>query len=179
MSEKKKRKYIKCRHKWSDEEIQYLRDNAKGKLLNELTSIFNYRFGHKLTPTQVRGALSRNDIRMETRASWTVDIGTEYLNKAGYVEIKVSKDKWVFKHVYIYEKHFGKIQGDNQVIFLDGDKTNFNIDNLKEVTRAQVIVMNRLRLRSSNAELTKTGIHIANLIIKANEMKKNTKQLIK
>ena len=178
MSEKKKRKYIKCRHKWSDEEIQYLRDNAKGKLLNELTSIFNYRFGHKLTPTQVRGALSRNDIRMETRASWTVDIGTEHLNKAGYIEIKVSKNKWVFKHAYIYEKHFGKIQEGNQVIFLDGDKTNFNIENLKEVTRAQMVVMNKYGLRGNDAELTKAGIHVANLIMKTAEAKRMMKNSV-
>ena len=176
MKEKKSRKYIKSRHKWTNEEIQYLRDNASGKLLNELTSMFNNKFGYKLTPTQVRGALGRNGIRMGTRASWTVDIGTEYLNPAGYTEIKISKDKWVFKHTHIYEKHFGKIQEGNHVIFLDGDKTNFNIDNLKEVTKAQLVVMNRHGLRSNDAELTRTGIYIADLIIKTAEAKRSARK---
>ena len=170
------KKNISKRHKWKDEEIQYLKEIANGKLLNEIVCAFNCKFGYEFTPGQVRGALDRNGIKMGTKLSWIKDIGSETIGRHEYVEVKVSKDKWVLKHRHIYEKYFGKIQGNNQIIFLDGDKTNFNIDNLKEVTREQMAVINKYKLKCNDADLTKIGVQVADLIMKTNEAKRMMKK---
>ena len=176
MNSKGLKSSIRKRHKWRDEEIQYLREIANGKLLDEIVCAFNCKFGCKFTPGQVRGALDRNGIKMGTKLSWIKDVGSESIGRHEYVEIKVSKNEWVLKHRYIYEQHFGKIQGNNQIIFLDGDKTNFNIDNLKEVTREQMAVINKYKLKCNDADLTKVGIQVANLIMKTNEIKREMKK---
>ena len=97
-------------------------------------------------------------------------------NRDGCIRIKTAEpDKWELKHKLIYEKHHGKIKKDSVVIFLDGDKNNFDISNLKCITRNQSLILNRYNLRSESAELTKLGIEVANLIIKTNETKKKIK----
>ena len=59
-------------------------------------------------------------------------LGSERIVKDGYCEVKVSDTgrRWIPKHVLIYEKHHGKVPKGSAVIFLDGDKRNFDIDNL-------------------------------------------------
>ena len=97
-------------------------------------------------------------------------------NRDGCIRIKIAEpDKWELKHKFIYEKHHGKIKKDSVVIFLDGDKNNFDISNLKCITRKQLLFLNRHNLRSESAELTKLGIEVANLIIKTSEAKKKIK----
>ena len=86
--------------------------------------------------------------------------------------IKTEQGNWQYKHRYIYEKHYGKIKKGNCVIFLDGNRKNFNIENLKEVTKEQNVIMNKYKLYCSDADLTNTGIQVANLIMKTNEVKR-------
>ena len=101
-------------------------------------------------------------------------IGSERIdNKDGYTKVKIAEPNiWELKHKVIYEKYHGKVEEGSVVIFLDGNKKNFNIDNLRCVTRSQLLVMNRNNLIKENAELTSIGIDVANLIIKTREVKK-------
>ena len=105
-------------------------------------------------------------------------IGSERTDsKDGYTMIKTGEpSKWELKHKFLYEKHYGKIEKDSVVIFLDGNKNNFDINNLKCISRKQLLVMNRNDLIKENAELTSIGIDVANLIIKAREVKRSTKK---
>ena len=105
-------------------------------------------------------------------------IGSERIdNKDGYTRVKVADPNiWELKHKVIYEKHHGKVEEGSVVIFLDGDRSNFNINNLKCVTRNQLLVMNRNKLIKQNAELTSIGIDVTNLIIKTREVKRRSKK---
>ena len=49
---------------------------------------------------------------------------------------------------------------------------NFNTDNLMQITRSQLLILNKYKLITCNSDLTKVGINTANLIIKLNEIKK-------
>ena len=80
--------------------------------------------------------------------------------------------RWVHKHRYIYEQAHGEISKDKVLIFLDGNKQNFNLDNLKCITRKQLIKMNQNGLFYNNAELTEAGSELANLMLKINEAKR-------
>lgn len=103
-------------------------------------------------------------------------IGSERVeSKNGYIMIKVAEpNKWRLKHNVIWEEHNGLIPKGNVVIFLDGDKTNCNIDNLVCITQEENLIMNKRGLRYSEAELTKTGTLIAKVVVaerKASEKK--------
>jgi hypothetical protein len=58
-------------------------------------------------------------------------------SKDGYIYVKVGEGMRQFrlKHRIIYEQHFGKIPKGYNVQFKDGDKRNFNIDNLELVSK--------------------------------------------
>lgn len=104
-------------------------------------------------------------------------VGEERIDKYGYVQIKVAEpNKWDLKHRVIYEKHYGEIPKNHAVIFADGDKSNLDIDNLLLVSRQQLLVLNRNNLISEDKEITKTGINIANIMIKLSEIEKDNKK---
>ena len=104
------------------------------------------------------------------------EINSVRIDKNDYEIIKIQdghKNKnWIPKHRYIYEKEYGKIPKNHKVIFADGNKRNFNIDNLILVSNAEQLIMNRRHLIKNDAELTKTGVLIAKVINTANKRKK-------
>ena len=104
-------------------------------------------------------------------------LGSERITKDGYCEIKVSDTgrRWRPKHVLIYEKHHGKVPKGSAVIFLDGDKRNFDIDNLYLVTRGQLAMLNKNNLIQKDADLTKTAINVVDLMKKISAMEKKDK----
>ena len=100
------------------------------------------------------------------------EVGSERITRDGYIEIKIAEpNKWDLKHRVIYEKHHGPIENGDAIIFLDGNKLNTDINNLKAVSRHQLLVLNKNKLIKNNPELTNAGINIANILIKANEVK--------
>ena len=100
-------------------------------------------------------------------------VGEDNINSNGFTMIKLDNTtRCVHKHRYLYEQAFGEIPKDKVLIFLDGNKRNLNLDNLKCITRKQLIKMNQNKLFYNNAELTNTGAELANLMLKINEVKK-------
>ena len=104
-------------------------------------------------------------------------LGSERITKDGYCEIKVSDTgrRWMSKHLVVYEKHHGKVPRGSVVIFLDGDKRNFDIDNLHLVTRNQLAMLNKNSLIQKDAELTKTAINVVDLMKKISAIEKKDK----
>jgi hypothetical protein len=97
-------------------------------------------------------------------------VGSERMEN-GYVVIKVSDRKnrfhknWRRKHDVIWEKAHGKIPRGHIVIFADGNKLNFALDNLILVSRGELAVMNRLGLITANRDLTLAGKAVADIKI--------------
>lgn len=99
-------------------------------------------------------------------------IGSERITKDGFVEIKIAEpNKWNLKSRVIYEKHFGKIPEGYTIIYLDGNKLNLELDNLKAISRAEELIMNSNNLRFNKKELTETGLLIAKVINKRGQLK--------
>lgn len=103
----------------------------------------------------------------------TRPVGSESVLK-GYVKVKVAEpNKWKLKQRYIWEQHYGEIPPKMKVIFKDGNRLNFDIDNLALVSYGELAYMNKRRLASSNcAELTELGITVAKLGIETNKKKR-------
>ena len=172
-------------HKWSNDEREYLKEICHDRSYKEIAISMSDKFNYEFTSQNIKSAVQRYGLSTGRNGYFKKGhisesrkpIGSERkVNKDGYILVKVAEpNKWELKHKAIYEKHYGKIKKGNVVIFLDGNKSNFDINNLKCITRKQLLVMNRNNLIKEDAELTDTGIGVANLIIKTNEMKKNTK----
>ena len=92
-------------------------------------------------------------------------VGSERLSKDGYIEIKVAEPKkWRLKHNVVWEDQNGKIPRNHVVIFLDGNKLNLDISNLKLVSRSELLIMNRYDLFQPDAELTEVATTLAKVI---------------
>ncbi len=104
-------------------------------------------------------------------------VGHERLGMDGYIWIKIEEPrKWMQKHRYIYEQHYGiTLKKGEKVIFLDGNKNNFNINNLQIVSNQEMFFINTNNLYSSNPEITKTGILCHKLITITKEMQNERK----
>ena len=109
----------------------------------------------------------------------TDPIGTEKMLADGYVWVKVNNlpkvrkvVNWKQKHVLIWEQANGPVPKDHIVIFLDGDRENFNLDNLKCISRATNARLNQNHLRYENKELTEAGVAVAELITTVNKAKR-------
>lgn len=102
-------------------------------------------------------------------------VGSERIcSKDGYILIKVAEpNKWEHKHRVVWEKAYGKIPEGNKILFLDQNKLNLDLDNLKIVTAEELVIMNKNKLISNDKEITETGTLIAKTKARINEIKRS------
>lgn len=102
-------------------------------------------------------------------------VGSERISKDGYIEVKVAEpNKWRLKQRVVYEEAKGKIPEGCPIIFFDGNKRNFDIDNLRCITWSELLYLNCNGLNNSN-EITETGILMARLDRAKNKKKQELK----
>ncbi|MDF2608895.1 MAG: phage protein [Lachnospiraceae bacterium] len=104
-------------------------------------------------------------------------IGSERIDsKDGYTYVKIQdghlNKNWKQKHVLLWEEQNGPVPKGSVIIFGDGNKLNFNPDNLILVTRAQLARLNQLKLIQDSTELTRTGLVIADIANKIGQRRK-------
>lgn len=102
-------------------------------------------------------------------------LGSCRINSCGYKVIKVSNTgkKWMPYQRYLWEKHYKRKLPKGMIIaFLDGNKSNLDINNLVAVTRAESLYLTRHHLRFDDARLSETGTLIAKVAVKAKERRK-------
>lgn len=144
---------------WSrePEKMAWMREHDHGQRTDRLSDEFRERFGFGLTRSQI--TLYRSTYGSATRPSHNdgmevLPVGTERARKDGYVFVKVAErpavgatgDNWVLKHVQVWEQHHGReVDRGHVVMFADGDKLNFDVDNLVLVPRRLVGVINSLK----------------------------------
>ena len=105
-------------------------------------------------------------------------IGTTRITSDGYKEIKVKEpDVWQLYNRYIYEKEHGvKLEAKDIIIFADGNRENFGIDNLVKVSRANLLHLNRNNLIFGNPDLTKAGVVVSKVVEKAIGLERKEKK---
>lgn len=151
---------------------KWIRENAEGIRNEKLTEMFNKHFGINVTVGQIKKFKNFHHISSGLK-SCNLPVGSERKDKKGYVLIKIAEpNKWIEKHRYIYESMYGNIPTGHKVIFADGNKENFDIDNLVLVSDSEALIMNTKKLKYDDAELTKTGALIAKIIDKVNKVSK-------
>lgn len=103
-----------------------------------------------------------------------VPVGTVRYTTDGYPKRKIAEpNKWEHCHRAEWKKYNGSIPKGHSIVFLDGDKTNWNIENLACLSKSEIARMNQNHLFTSDANLTKSGIGLTKLTNKIREVEKN------
>lgn len=135
--------------------------------------------GKKLGTDYTKGRMAETQFKKGGFSANRVPIGTERINRDGYHEIKIYDGKqnknWALKHRLIWEKHNGPIPAKHRIVFLDGDKNNLDISNLALMIYGQTAIMSTRNLFYKNPELTKIGSLIAEIELKSNSKRRNSK----
>lgn len=165
------------RNKYTIEFEQNMYKIASMKTLDELLKYVKRKYKYKITKHQLRLYLSKRKIRYKDfdydRCKRTrnqgdnVPIGTERIKSDGMVQVKIAKDRWEYKQRIIYSQYHNiELTNNDYIIFLDQDRTNFDINNLERVSRRESAIVANEKLFFKNSNLTKAGIEVAKLIIK-------------
>lgn len=161
---------------FTDEEKDFIRNNAKGNLVSEIVAMLNNKFNKSFTYNQVRKFMLTNGIKSGAHNKHNPNrkpIGAERLNTDGTVTVKVENNvRWVKKQRYLYQKYKGDIPEGYSIIFADGNKLNFDLDNLIAISNNEKLLMARKGLFSKDGEVTKLGVLLANLMQKNYNIKK-------
>jgi len=101
-------------------------------------------------------------------------VGSTRIDKDGYKLIKIAEpNKWALYHRHLYEEEHGeKLKKNEAVIFADGDKSNFDLNNLVKVSRANLLYINKNKLIFENSELTKSGVNVSKIVEKIIELER-------
>lgn len=70
-------------------------------------------------------------------------IGTLRITRDGYAIIKVADGRYIEKHRALWMEAHGAIPAGHVIIFADGNRTNFAIENLVCVSRADLAILNK------------------------------------
>lgn len=166
---------------WNQEYDNFIFENYKTMDIAELTKEFNRRFKKDVSYSAIKHRKQRLGLYTQSHKGFKQGytpynkkpIGSERTHY-GNVLVKVAEpNTWVAKSRLMYEKyHNTKIPKGYSVIFLDGNNFNFEKDNLIMVKNTVNRIMNlkQYNLRSNSKELNETGILIAQIIDKRNEL---------
>jgi len=165
------------RRKFNKEMCDYLQKHGKEHILKEWVTILNDKYNENYTLKNIQQYFYWHNIEYKPENSkkhnnnvFKRPIGAERIRKDGMVQVKVSPNKWDFKQRVIYEQYYGvKLTSDDYIIFLDQDRTNFDINNLKCISRHESAILSNRQMFSKNSNITELGILTAKLMIKAKE----------
>lgn len=109
---------------------------------------------------------NRGSFKKGNRSHTEQPVGTEvYRPKDGLIYVKVAEPKtWQSKQSLVWERHHGrKVPKGHVIAFADGDRLNFDIDNLRLLSRAELALFNKRRYGAAPAEVRPTLMLVAQL----------------
>ena len=169
--------------KYSLEMLNYLKQNAINYTANELVLILKDKFNVIMAKKRLQqychdmGIKYKYEKPNKAHSNKSTANGT-IVNKTdgNYLKIKTRNHKWEYLQRKIYEDYYGvKLPDDVYVIFLDQNKRNFDIKNLKAISRRSSAIMAKDGLFSTEPQITKLGHLCSKLNIKAKGEQNDTK----
>lgn len=147
----KQLRVVKNYHQYTEEQVEWLRQNVSKYDSKDLAHEFNKTFQANVDCVSVRNQCQKKGIKLGYstdkgyRNHRNAPIGTEYISSRGVVYVKVSverRDKkhqmlnWKRKSHLVWEQHHGEIPEGHVIVHLDGDPTNCDISNLECTTNS-------------------------------------------
>lgn len=155
----------------TEEQKKFIEEYYPHHSVEETTRAFNEKFGTNKKKYTMRNYAQRHGLKVdedlvtESKLNAVHKEGSKRaLRKIGDVRydgrywVIKTEDGWKPVHKFVWEKHHGEIKKGHAVIYLDGDENNYTIENLQEVPMRYLGMLDKNGMRSSNAEITKTGV---------------------
>ncbi len=106
-------------------------------------------------------------------------VGSVRFTSDGYWQTKVfdsgyPPDDWVATHRLVWQLHKGPIPPGHKIIFIDGDSSNIEIDNLEMVSNGELAVINKRPLRLVHPEMRPAAITLGKLIHRAHKLQRES-----
>jgi hypothetical protein len=166
------------RRKFNPEMHTYLKKYGRHHTLKEWQTIINEKFSENFTLKDTQMYFCRHNIPFKYEqpqkanggVALSLPIGSERVKADGMVQVKVGQRRWEYKQRLIYQQYYSvKLTSDDYIIFLDQDRTNFDISNLKRVSRRESSILSNQKMFSHNPKITELGIDVAKTMIKAKD----------
>lgn len=161
-------------YNYTEEHDNWLKANHTKFIHRELADKFNDYFGTTKSYGAIKercrilGLTIDEDERIRrarygqelTMSKRRLPVGTIGRPANGYLLIKTSDshDGWEYLSKYVLRQHGIEVKSGEQTVFLDGNKTNYNPDNLDVMPTKYAPVMMKNKFFSENPIITKTGI---------------------
>lgn len=143
---------------WSDEEIEYLAEIYPVNSVEDTVKEINKQFKTKRTISAVRSLASELKLKQEDwvlgdtlRKKFKAENGTVSVYN-GYAYIRLESGWYPYQR-YLLEQEFGALPKGYQVIFKDGDKSNFALDNLIGIPTRWMSTMTKFNWRDEFLEV--------------------------
>lgn len=98
--------------------------------------------GQKMS-NEVKTRIRHTFFKKGSKPHNTQQVGYTRKNAEGYTEVKLADRVFVGLHRLLWEQHNGPIPKGMAVIFADGDKSNFDLENLVCVSRGDLAILNK------------------------------------
>ena len=172
---------------FTEEEDNFLLDNIhKCRTLYDLADLFNGKFErHQTNALNITKHLSKlgvkkgtHNIRKEKIKSKN-KIGTVITNKDGKKARVQTENGYVHANTYFKEKYFPESRKDEMLIHLNGDYSDFSLENIALVSKSIYSSLMWRKWIFENPELTKTAILTAQLLEFFPDLRHNENQYYK
>lgn len=164
---------------FSNEEKAYILESVGKRSLREIADGLESLTGRKSSRSAIGHYI--NDtlqiVPSGRRGGWHTgqvpqnahEVGTTTKKSNGYIYVKVDAQHWKPKQEVVYEQAYGSIPDGSMVIFLNNDKTDFDIENLYCVSKGIHGMMCKNRWYTWSKEHTLAAIKLCELIVEINK----------
>lgn len=163
------------KRKLPNEVVEFILDNCKNHSIRGLKKQVLNRFDVIVSEGACeyyfkRYIQDKHVMRGKCKPSFlTKPVGTERKDKDGYIRVIVDTGKERLKHHIVWEREHEPVKNTEILMFLDGDKTNCDINNLILVKRMYLGAINSILkdIEDVTPQMRKTAILSAELLIEA------------
>jgi len=177
-----KRKSLQRKAKvYTPDFISLLEEHSPTKTSKELSELMFIHLGITMSAKHIKNAkknLGMCDLSKLNNKRPLYSEATNDKNK-GFIKIKIKEsgtrnEQWLLKHRWVWEQSNGPIPPGHRIIFADGNKRNFKLDNLMCVSRSVCAYLNTKKILSSSidAETLKALVATISLDMKIKEREK-------
>ena len=180
-------RYERMSKKYTPEMVSFIK-SLDGKPIKEQVRLFNDRFNLNLNVPNYSFARKWLGLVKQTGAVGKIGnlnrwkqvhpIGTERLDKDGYVLVRVANPRIEkYKHKLVWEKERGKYNSKTHcLLFLDGNRQNCDIGNLYLIERKYLGPINHfLKIAQLEKKAKLCGIEAIKLYVDAKELEQRQK----
>lgn len=132
-----------------------------------IVDLYNVRFNKNIGQTQLRRMMGRSGIESARKERIAKPIGYEYYSRyydCMVVKVSMERQGWKLKQNLVWEQtHDKKLPKNHVVVFLDGNRKNYNPSNLFAVPLNVVGNVEKWNMHSESPEIYKTALRYGEL----------------